>query len=96
MRKMLFIFWSAEFIINLQGMKRNAFLSAVTAHNSYPENLEACANSVDPDQMPQCGIWSGSTLFATIQQFLDISRGSNMDLFKIWYKYGKALGCLNM
>ena len=56
MRKMLFIFWSAEFIINLQGMKRNAFLSAVTAYNSYPKNLEACANSVDPDQMPQCGI----------------------------------------
>ena len=36
----------------------------IPSDNKYWDR-QAWANSVDPDQMPQCGIWSGPTLFAT-------------------------------
>ena len=43
---------------------------------------QAWANSVDPDETPQCGISSGSTLFATHPAILDTAVGSKLDLFK--------------
>ena len=49
---------------------------------------QSLANSVDPDQMLHCGIWSGSTLFALIHlSGSDTSPNSEMDvqiLGQVW------------
>ena len=47
-------------------------------------NRQTLTNSVDQDQTPQNrGVWSGSTLFALIEQFFVTSTGGNMALFQI-------------
>ena len=45
-------------------------------------NRRVSAISVDTDQTPWKGIWSGSILFATHPGVLDISDGIKMDMFK--------------
>ena len=50
----------------------------------YPKywDIQAWANSVDPDQTPQLraqlGLWSGSTLLATYSAILDTTTGSKI------------------
>ena len=51
-------------------------------------NRQACANSVDPDEMP------GLHCFPLIQQFLDTAKGSKLYLFTFQNKYGKETICM--
>ena len=51
---------------------------------------QACANSVDPDQMPE----KVATLFATVLQFVGRLIGIRMDLFKFKDKNERSEGIL--
>ena len=48
-------------------------------------DTQVWANSADPDQT---AFWSGSTLFAILSVFSDISNGSQTDLVKFYVNYG--------
>ena len=52
-------------------------------------------NSLDPDQNPEKNVTSGLLLhwLPLIQQFLDSSKGSKIDMFNYMDKYGKAFRC---
>ena len=53
-------------------------------------------DNVDPGQMLQnTALDLGLHCSPLIQQFLDISTWSKMDLYKYYDKYGKEIRCLN-
>ena len=54
---------------------------------------QSWANRIDPDQMPHCGIWFVSTLFASYPPI--IGGKIKTFFFKFQNKYGKELSCQN-
>ena len=57
---------------------------------------QACANSVDPDEMLQkAASHQGLHCLPIIQLFLDTTLGDKLYMFKFKIKYGKELRCLD-
>ena len=75
------------------------FLKVYKDYHIYPVYSESQAGTicVDPDQMPQnVASDQGLHCLPLIQQFLDTSTDSKIDLFRFHTKYGKELRCPNI